>query len=413
MRTELIAAREAQTIIMRDAAPHGEELAPIAEAAWRVLARDLAARRTQPPFPASAMDGYAVRIEDLDRTPKRLKLRGAAAAGHPFSGRIGAGEAVRIFTGAAVPEGADSIVIQENARGAGDEVEILSRPEKGRFIRLPGLDFREGEILLRRNQTLNPFRVSLAGSMNYAEVPVYQKPLVALLATGDELVVPGASAEAGSIVASNTLGMAAMIRDAGGELADLGIAADTVRAIGDAAHRALEMRADLLVTTGGASVGDHDLVQPALEKLGALFEFSRVAIRPGKPMLYGNIKRNGHRTRIIGLAGNPVSSLIAARVYVHPLVAALAGRPRGEIAPQQAVLGRDLPANDEREEYMRASAEAGDRGEWVVTPFEQQDSSMLAALVRAQALVVRPAGAPAAARGDGCEAIILSKLFGA
>jgi molybdopterin molybdotransferase len=407
----VISAEAARHIILEGANPAGEEELPLADAAWRVLARDLTALRTQPPFAASAMDGYAVRQADIAQLPVTLAVTGSAAAGHPFNGNLANGEAIRIFTGAPVPAGADTIVIQENTKAAAGSVKILSHAAKGKYIRPAGLDFRQGETLLHRGELLNPLRLSLAAAMNHPNVIVYEKPRIALLATGDELVAPGGTLKQGSIIASNTYGLAAIIRENGGELLDLGIVADDEADIAHACNRALEMRADLLVTTGGASVGDHDLIKPVLEKLGAVFEFTRIAMRPGKPMLFGNWHSDNHQMRICGLAGNPVSSLIAGLVFVRPLVAALAGRTLAAINPQPAILGRDLPANDEREEYMRASATSGTDGQMTVTPFDNQDSAMLADMARAQALLVRPANAAAAKKGGSCLAIPVSNLL--
>ena len=407
MRTGLVPVPEALEIVLADAAPGAEETVALKDAAFRVLSRDLAAKRTQPPFPASAMDGYAVRAEDAATVPVTLKLIGQSAAGHPFAGEIGLGEAVRIFTGAAVPKGADTIVIQENTQAGDGSVTIEKGEAAGRHIRVAGLDFTEGDVLLERGTMLGPQQLALAASMNHARLPVYVRPKVALMATGDELVEPGGELRDGAIIASNTFGLAAIITAAGGEVIDLGIIGDTKEALTAAYEKALQAGSALIVTTGGASVGDHDLIKPVLLSLGAVLDFEKLAMRPGKPMLSGRLKRDGHEARILGLAGNPVSSLVAGNVFMRPLVGRLAGRPVRTLAPVPAVLGTGIAANDERQDYMRALATRRADGTLVVSPMEKQDSSMLGFLARADALLVRPVNAPAAKKGDECQVILL------
>src|ERR671932_1139734 len=314
------------------------------------------------------------------------------------AGRVlGRGETVRIFTGAPVPDGADTILIQENARADGDTVTALQAEPRGRFVRPKGLDFREGETLLGRGLRLEPRHVALAAAMNHARVPVRRRPRVAILATGDELVPPGGDPGPDQIVASNGVGLAAEIRLQGGAPLDLGIVpdrlGDTVRAIA----AAVAARADVLVTLGGASVGEHDLVRRALEESGMALAFWKIAMRPGKPLIFGRLDG----LRVLGLPGNPVSSLVCAAVFLRPLLRALQGLPPALAGEAEASLGRDLGANDERQDYLRAGLEE-DRGRLVATPFERQDSSMLATLARADCLVIRPPHAPPARRGDSC-----------
>lgn len=406
----LIPASKALEIILENARPCPPETLPLAKCAGRVLAADLQALRTQPPFPASAMDGYAVRAADLEDLPARLYVIGESAAGHPFSGTVATGQAVRIFTGAPVPEGADAIAIQENVKRDGDVAVIAGSVEPGKFVRPAGLDFSEGDISLKSGDVLTPQRLALAASMGHAELSVIRKPLVALAATGDELHRPGSDLPDGGIIASNTFGLAAIIEAAGGEVLDLGIVRDKRQALEKAFNTALEQGADVIVTTGGASVGDHDLVMPAFEAIGGEMRFARIAMRPGKPFLHGVIAHGGRHVSLLGLAGNPVSSIIAAMVFVRPLIASLSGRPAETVKPVRAVLGRDLPANDEREEYMRGTARRLENGVVEVTPFERQDSSMLALLARAQALVIRPVNAPAATKGDIVQAVLMAEI---
>lgn len=410
MREDLVPAGEALSIILEGAAPHDLEMVRLAEAHGRVLAQDLKALRTQPPFPASAMDGYALRGADVQTAPATLKVIGVAAAGHPFDGAIGPGEAVRIFTGAPVPEGADTVQMQENTSRHGDEVTILKAVVTGHSVRPAGLDFREGDTLLRAGDALDAQRLSLAASMNHPALPVWRRPRIALAATGDELRLPGEATAPGEIIASNTFGLAAIMREAGAEVLDLGILKDDPAVLDAAFADALEAGADAIVTTGGASVGDHDLVKPAFERLGAQFAFSKIAMRPGKPLIFGRLVRDGRTVRCLGIAGNPVSSLIAAHVFLRPLVAALAGQPPARNAPVDAVLGRDLPQNGDREDHMRASARRLPDGTLEVTPFERQDSAMLEALARADAILIRPPFAPPSAKGDPCRAVPMRQL---
>lgn len=391
--------------ILAGASPIRErETVPLDRAEARTLAADVAALRTQPPFPASAMDGFAVRAADIATVPARLALIGTSAAGHAFTGTVGPGQCVRIFTGAPVPAGADAILIQENARAEGNMVEALSPVTAGRFVRQAGLDFREGEVLLRAGRRLGPSAVALAAAMGYATLPVVRRPRVAILATGDELVRPGEPTGPDQIVASNTYAVAAIAERAGAEALDLGIARDDLPALTAAIDAARDAGADVLVTLGGASVGDHDLVQRALAARGWEFGFWRIAMRPGKPLMHGRL---GAMT-VLGLPGNPVSSIVCSLIFLVPLVRALSGDPdAGAVATQPARLGVDLPANDERQDYLRARLTAGEDGTLVATPFPRQDSSMLRLMAEAEALVVRAPHAPAARAGDPCRIIRL------
>ncbi|MDP4022131.1 molybdopterin molybdotransferase MoeA [Methylobacterium sp. NEAU 140] len=386
--------------------PTEAETTPLARAAGRTLAADVAATRTQPPFPASAMDGYAVRAADAGSAGAALRLIGISAAGHGFAGPLGPGEAVRIFTGAPVPEGADAILIQEDAEAAGDAVRVVEPVERDRFIRRAGLDFAAGDTLLGAGLTLDARRLALAAAAGHPSLPVRRRPRVAILATGDELVEPGAPAAWDQIVASNSLALAALAAEAGAETIDLGIAADDHAALEDAVRRAREAEADLLVTLGGASVGDHDLVQAALRREGMDFGFWRVALRPGKPLMHGRLGR----MLVIGLPGNPVSSIVCGLLFVVPTIRALLGDPMaGADRSEPAVLGRDLPENDGRADYMRARLELRPGELPVATPENRQDSSMLAVLGRAEALLIRAPRAPAARAGDPCRIIRLDR----
>ncbi len=397
----LMPVKDALARLLKGAAPLASETVAIGQAAWRVLATDIAALRTQPPFDASAMDGYAIRAADVASTPATLRVIGEAPAGKGFMGTVGPGEAVRIFTGAPVPAGADAVLIQENTRLSPDGVEALEPVAAFRNIRRQGLDFRKGEPLLEAGRVLDPAAVSLAAAANHATLPVVRRPLVAILATGDELLPPGSETGPDQIISSNAYGVAAVIERMGGVPLDLGIVRDDRPAIAAAIDGAREAGADIIVTLGGASVGDHDLVREVLTSSGMTLDFWKIAMRPGKPLMFGRL---GH-VRVLGLPGNPVASLVCSHLFVAPLVAHLAGRPYA-LDIRDAVLGVDMVENDQREDYVRARVESRD-GRLVAAPFPVQDSSMLRILADANALIVRPPFAPAAHAGSPCRVVLL------
>ncbi|MGE3646605.1 MAG: gephyrin-like molybdotransferase Glp [Beijerinckiaceae bacterium] len=385
--------------------PLEAETIPLAQANGRILASDLAAMRTQPPAPLSAMDGYAVRRADIETVPATLKLTGTSAAGHGFAGKVCQGETVRIFTGAPLPDGADTIVIQEDTEADGDRIVMKESEPLGRHVRLAGLDFKKGDVLLKAGRRMGPAELALAAAMNHPAVPVARKPKVALLATGDELVPPGVEPGPDQIVASNNFAVAALVERAGGAVLDLGIAGDNFPAIESAIRRAREAGADILVTLGGASVGDHDLVQSALKNEGMELGFWRIAMRPGKPLMHGRIGE----TRILGLPGNPVSAIVCAILFLVPLVKALTGDPHaGEDPSIPGVLGAGMKENDNRQDYVRARLSGLSQGIATATPFTRQDSSMLGVLADAQGLIIRPPFAPAAHAGDACRVILMN-----
>jgi molybdopterin molybdotransferase len=394
---------EALERVLAGAAPLPSPPTPLAEAHGRVLAADLAAQRTQPPVDVSAMDGYAVRAGDVARVPARLRLIGEVAAGHPFEGRVGAGEAVRIFTGGVLPSGADAIVIQEHTVREGEVVVVTTHAGIGRHVRVAGLDFRCGATLLARGRRLSDRDLALAAAMNHPTVPVHRMPKVAVLATGDELVMPGGTPGAGEIVYSNGYATMAMARREGCEVVDLGIAPDRLPETVAAVRRGRDVGADILVTSGGASVGDYDLVQRALAAEGLSLSFWKVALRPGRPMMHGRLGA----MHVLGLPGNPVSSYVCAVLFLVPLIRRLAGRHDVDPRLEPARLGRDLPANDERADYLRATLAPGPDGLMVATPSLLQDSSTLTPLAEADCLLVRAPHAPAAQAGDCCSIIRL------
>jgi molybdopterin molybdotransferase len=394
----LLPVDEAVARLLSGVEPLPAELVALDRGLGRVLADDLAARLTQPPFPASAMDGYAVRAEDAQKGAV-LQTIGTSRAGVRFSGSIGAGEAVRIFTGAPVPPGADAILIQENTERDNEHVRVLEPAEKDRFIRPAGLDFKAGDTLLEGGLVLQPADLALAAAMGHSAIPVRRRPKIAFLSNGDELVPPGTQPGPDQIISSNGVGLATLTSQFGGEPIDLGIAPDRLEAIAASVDRAIG--ADILVIMGGASVGEHDLVQSALTDRGMVLDFWRIAMRPGKPLMVGKLSGK----RVLGLPGNPVSTLVCGLVFLRPLIRAMLGLP---IAPHvvTATLMAPLPENDERQDYVRARMGFAD-GSRTVTPFARQDSSMLATMAAADALIVRPIRAPAAAPGERVPVLLL------
>jgi molybdopterin molybdotransferase len=390
----LLPVDEALRRILDGASALDAERVDLLAAADRVLAEDVAANLTQPPFDASAMDGYAVRAADVASAPAALQVIGESNAGGPFAGEVGAGQAVRIFTGASVPKGADAVVIQEDTKRAGDSLTVREVAKPGANIRRAGGDFRVGDTLLRAGRLLDASAITLAAAGGNAGISVRRAPVVAILATGDELVEPGRTPGPGQIVSSNPYGLAALVRRFGGEPWLLGIAADTLEDL--LAKLAAAADADILVTIGGASVGDRDLVKPALEARGLALDFWKVAVRPGKPMLFGRLDTQ----RVLGLPGNPLSCLIAARLFLVPLMFRLLGRTDAPLDERAAVLAHPLEANGPRQHYMRGTLERVAGGLPRVTALASQDSAHMSALAAADVLIVRPPDALAAAPGE-------------
>jgi len=393
----LMPVGEALQRVLAEARALPAEIVALNDALGRVLTEDVIALRTQPPAALSAMDGYAVRAADVSQAPVKLDLIGEVAAGHPFDGEVKTGQAARIFTGGMMPQGADTVVIQELTTRDGDTVTIQKSTAKGRNVRDRGIDFAQGQPLLRKGRRLSDRDLMLAAAMNYPTLSVHRRPKVAVLGTGDELVAPGSEPAPGEIVYSNGFALIAMARSEGAEITDLGIAPDRVEGIAAAVRRARDWGADILLTTGGASVGEHDLVQRALASEGLTLSFWRVALRPGRPMMHGRLGG----MQVLGVPGNPVSSYVCAFLYLVPLIRRLAGRQDVERIPELARLGRDLPANDERTDYMRATLSTGPDGA-IATPLPDQDSSLMAPLATASCLLIREPNAPAASSGSPC-----------
>jgi molybdopterin molybdotransferase len=360
----------------------------------RVLAEDLAARRTQPPFAVSAMDGYAVRADDLGRIPAELQIVAEIPAGAGFGGHVGPGEAARIFTGAPMPAGTDTVVIQEDTERSGDRVRVLEAAHRGRYVRREGLDFAEGEVLLRAGRRLTARDIGLAAAMNRPWLFVRRRPRIGILSTGDEIVMPGDPIGPHQIVSSNSLALASIVAACGGVAISVGNAPDDPEALRRIA--AATRGVDLLVTTGGASVGEHDLVRDALAADGFELDFWQIAMRPGKPLMVGRYRG----TPMLGLPGNPVSSFVCSMLFLVPAIARLSGATAPENIAGTARLGAPVAANDRRQDYLRARLSRGADGVEEVSPFEIQDSSMMRLLADADCLIVRPPHAAAAAAGE-------------
>jgi molybdopterin molybdotransferase len=405
----MIPVAEALQRIVKCFAPLPAETVGVAEAFGRVLAQDIEARVTQPPHAVSAMDGYAVRAADLASVkpgvPAKLKVIGTVPAGGLFAGEVGPGEAVRIFTGAPLPDGADAIVIQEDTEPGDGGVLVKESYKAGNYVRPAGLDFAAGDPGPRAGRLLTARDVGLIAAMNHPWVQVRRRPRVAILATGDEVVMPGEPMGPSQIVSSNGLSLAAFVRACGGEPLQLGIAADRADSLAGLAAGA--RGADLLLTAGGASVGEHDLVQQVLGEQGLELDFWRIAMRPGKPLMFGSLAG----TPVLGLPGNPVSAMVCALLFARPALNALLGLDLPAHPVEQMVLGADLGANDRRQDYLRATVAANGDGRRKATPYGRQDSSMLALLAAADGLIVRAPHAPAAAKGELVEVLSFPHLL--
>jgi len=393
---------EARGRMLSDAARLGIEQVALSDAIGRVLAAPVVANRDQPPFDASAMDGWAIRRADLG-PEARFHIVGESAAGRAYSRTVEAGQAVRIFTGAPVPSGSDLVVIQENASRDGDTVSFtIDRDPPPGNIRPAGGDFRAGDVLLAEGVRIDAWRLSLAAAAGRAVLSVARRPRVAILATGDELVSPGEIPAADQIFESGSFSLAALVAAWGGEAVKLKAQADDLEAITRVVDAA---QVDLIVTVGGASVGDHDLVKPALATLGLDLRVQTIAVRPGKPTWFG-VLTDGRR--VLGLPGNPASALVCAELFLRPLLAALTGADPA-LATSAAVLTTPLPATGPREHWMRAARAIDTDGRVRVTPFADQDSSLIGVFSRADCLVMRPAGAPPAGAGEVVDLLPLAR----
>ncbi|MGB0551126.1 MAG: gephyrin-like molybdotransferase Glp [Alphaproteobacteria bacterium] len=395
----MISVAEAEERILTALKPMPLEQVVITDSFGRVVGEDVKSRRTQPPMAVSAMDGYAVRAADVQIVPTDLKVVGYAPAGGSYDAIVREGETVRIYTGAPVPAGADAIVIQENTAQTDDSVRINEGATAGTFVRPAGLDFAEGDVLIPTGTRMTARHVGLAAAMNVPWLMTYRKPRVAILATGDEIVMPGQEIGPNQIVSSNAIALAAFVRAMGAEPVLLGIAPDDREGLRQMASGIVGN--DMLVTTGGASVGDHDLVQDVLSEGGMEVNFWRIAMRPGKPLMFGDIRG----IPVLGLPGNPVSSLVCAMIFLRPAIARMQGSIEADRDTLSLKIADNLPTNDRRQDYLRATFETDDSGDTLVRSFHRQDSSMMATLTHADGLIVRPPHAPALSAGERVEVL--------
>lgn len=402
----MISVDDALEKILADINPVDTETVAINDADGRVLAEDIVARRTQPPTAVSAMDGYAVKIsENAANGPARFRVVGEAPAGGAYEDKVSEGEAVRIFTGGPLPVGTDSIIIQEDVKTQGRDIEIDTLPPRGTYVRPAGLDFSKGDIGIKAGKRLTSRDIGLAAAMDHPWILVRRKPRIALLATGDELVRPGEPVGDNQIISSNSLLVGAMVKASGGEAIDLGIARDnedSLRAMASSIHSA-----DMLVTLGGASVGDHDLVQSVLGKEGLEIDFWRIAMRPGKPLMFGKIKD----IPMLGMPGNPVSSMVCSYIFLIPALARLCGLPRTKPAVLKGVLATDLGENDQRQDYLRARITKNNTDLPEVAAFGKQDSSMLSSLAGSDCFIVRAPFDEARRKGDVVDILKLAHEY--
>tara|TARA_B100000676_G_C18080115_1_gene850563 strand:+ start:1175 stop:2389 length:1215 start_codon:yes stop_codon:yes gene_type:complete len=390
----MIQVSEAERRILAAISPMPLEQVVITDSFGRVAGEDIHSRRTQPPMPVSAMDGYAVRAEDVLNTPTKLQIVGYAPAGASYEKPLKTGEAVRIFTGAPVPIGANAIIIQEDTEQVGEFVLINESATSGRYIRPAGLDFSEDDILISAGTRMTARHVGLMAAMNVPWMMAHRRPRVAILATGDEIVMPGDPIGQNQIVSSNAIALSAFVKAMGGQPVLLGIAPDDRNALRQIASGISGN--DILVTTGGASVGDHDLVQDVLSNRGMNVDFWRIAMRPGKPLMFGVIDQ----IPVLGLPGNPVSSLVCAMIFLRPALAKMQGLKKVQHEIHRMISASDLPENDHRQDYLRAKIETTATKDKTIRAFSEQDSSMMATLTKSDALIIREPYAPALKAGE-------------
>lgn len=402
-RPKLLSVAEALTRVTGGFSLISSEQVALGDGLGRVLAEDVAARLTQPPSAVSAMDGYAVRAADVGSVPVTLKQIGVSQAGQGFPGAVGPGECARIFTGAPLPDGADAIVIQEDTTAVKEQITVMESAQSGADVRPAGLDFSVGDILLKTGAVLSARDLGLAAAMNVPWLRVRRRPRVAIVATGDEVMMPGDPIGADQIVSSNSIALAAIVRVLGGEPLGLGIARDTDASLRQVLSGA--KGADVLVTIGGASVGDYDLVQKVMAEDGLDLNFYKVAMRPGKPLIFGRWKD----IPVLGLPGNPVSAGVTSAIFLRAAINVMLGIGDGGLGTEKARLGCDVKANGMRQEFMRATLDTDSEGNLVTTPFDRQDSAMMASFASADCLVIRPVDAPSAQAGDIVEIVRFDK----
>ncbi len=408
----MLSIAEARARILAGLRPTGPETVGLADAGGRVLAAPVTARLDQPSQDVSAMDGYAIRAADA-AAGAVLRVVGEAPAGRPSEEPVGPGEALRLFTGSVMPPGADAVLIQENGTRDGEHLHVDAGGgpgiAPGRHVRRRGGDFATGDVLIEPGTLLHARAIGLAAAADHPHLTVRRRPRIALLATGDEIVLPGEPRPAGSLPSSNSFALAALVRQAGGDPVMLPVAADDIDAIATIAASAAGC--DMLVTTGGASVGDRDLVRPALARHGFVPDVWRIAMRPGKPLMHGALRFGELDVPVLGLPGNPVSALVCAALFLLPAIARLLGRDGATaLTPRPVRVATALPPNDERADHLRATLTRAPDGVLLATPFRVQDSARLRDLAAADALIVRSPGAPPLAAGGDAEALLLAEL---
>jgi len=392
----MISVQDAISALTQHRAAGADVLTPLSKALGGRLARDVLAKVTLPPRDASAMDGYAVRFSDVGKAGAQLTVIGEAPAGSPFGGAVGQGEAVRIFTGGAVPEGADHIVIQENVSREGDILTTTTTNETRRHIRKAGIDFTKGETLIAAGTQLSPAHIALAAAANHDTLPIYKRPVIALIANGDELKEPGSPVQEGDVISSNAAGLGALIQSWGGEVMDMGIAKDSVAAITALIEAA--SAADIIVPIGGASVGDYDYMRTAFKEAGLELVFEKIAVRPGKPTWFGKLGEQ----RVLGLPGNPASATVCAHLFLKILM-----NRADNIVTTKAKLTQALSANGPRETFARGRTEVSDDGIAKVTPFPRQDSSLMTPFAKANVLLRLPPNTGPWDEGDVIDVVSL------
>ncbi len=400
----MLSVADALARVLAPLHPLSTETVSLDQAAGRVLAADAVASRAQPPNDVSAMDGYAVRAADIETLPVTLKQIGDVPAGAAFDGAVGAGECTRIFTGATLPQGADTVIMQENTHVTDDgTIEIRDGNVPGRHVRKKGTDFDVGTVGVKAGKRLTGRDISLLAAMNLAEVIVTRRPKIAILATGDELVHPGESPGPDQIISSTPPALAALINKWGGDPIHLGIARDTEESLRNAVKGA--DNADMLLTIGGASVGDHDLIQKVLGQDGLNVDFWKIAMKPGKPMIFGDWKG----MPFLGLPGNPVSSLVCAQLFLKPMIRKLIGEPHPEDSRKTvaALLSKPMRDNGPRQDYVRAKVTTREDGVLIASPFGLQDSAVLSVLSEADGLIVRPPHCDASNAGAIVQVLLL------
>ena len=399
----MISVQEAFDLVVAGFSPLSSETITLKEAHGRVLSEDVTAKVFHPPADVSSMDGYAVRAEDVAEVPVTLTQVGESQAGGSYDAVVQTGQAARIFTGAPVPDGADAIVIQENTETNGDQIKVLTSAPKGKFIRPKGMDFCDGDVLLKAGRLMTARDIATAAAMNAPWLTVRRKPRIAVLATGNELVMPGEPVGPGQIISSNSVALGSYVAACGGEAINLGIAKDTEESLLECLQGA--KGADLLVTMGGASVGDYDLVGKVLGDQGMDLGFYKVAMRPGKPLIFGRLGD----VPVLGVPGNPVSAAVSTIIFVRAAIQVMLGMPTSSATGETAILGEDLPANDERQDYLRSQFSQDADGNPVVVSAKLQDSAMLARLAQSDCLVIRAPHAAPAKAGDRVEIIKLAQ----